>query len=128
MPDRIAQIVHQAPELRPETAVRAALARMLDAQVSAAPVVDDRGGLLGILSLKDCFRSALNAAYHERWTGTVAEHMSREPVSLDAGLDYTGAAEAFLEAPFRVYPVVENGRLLGMLSRSDLLAAFLKIS
>ena len=127
MPETIATLCRRdIPRLAPDTAVRAALEQMLSADVSAAPVLDAGGALLGVLSQKDCFRPALAAAYHQSWTGQVADHMTRGAVSLEGGTDLVTAAEAFLDQPFRVFPVTEAGQVIGLLDRADLLTAFLR--
>ncbi|WP_172293490.1 CBS domain-containing protein [Pseudoruegeria sp. HB172150] len=106
--------------------IREAIAALLDAGASAAPVTDPTGSLVGVLTQKDCFRSALNASYYQQWRGAVGDFMSKEPATLEAETDFVTAAEAFIEKPYRAYPVTDAGTLVGMLHRSDLLAAFLK--
>jgi CBS domain-containing protein len=112
--------------LTPDLPMREAITRLVRDNASVAPVLDTGGALVGILSQKDCFRPALHAAYYQQWTGTVADHMTREIVTLDAETDLIAAAECFLSQPFRAYPVTAGGQLVGLLHRSDLLAAFLR--
>ncbi len=112
--------------LDPATPMREAVAALVEGGHAAAPVVDDTGTLVGIVTQKDCFRAALNASYYQQWKGTVAEAMTPDVAVLEAETDYVTAAEAFLDSPFRVFPVVQAGRLVGMLRRSDLLKVFLK--
>ena len=112
--------------LRSDMAIREAVALLVDRQAPAAPVVDDTGVLIGILTQKDCFRSALNASYYQQWSGTVAEYMTADVRTLDAATDFVTAAEAFLDEPYRAYPVVRGDRLVGLLTRPDLLAVFLR--
>ena len=50
--------------------------------------------------------------------------MATEIVTLDADLDVYTAAAKFLEVPFRRFPVLQDGRLVGMITRVDLLRAF----
>ena len=114
------------PRLRPDMPIREAVARLVEGRIAAAPVVDDTDALVGILSQKDCFRSALNASYYQQWSGTVAEHLTRDVRAIDADTDIVTAAEMFLEFPYRTYPVLRDGQLVGLLARSDLLAVFLK--
>ena len=101
---------------------------LLDCKLSGAPVVEEADELVGMLTKKDCFKAALNAAYYNEWSGTVDQYMTRAPETLDAGLDIVSAAERFLATPYRRFPVVEDGRLVGLLSRSDLLRAFVQLS
>ena len=113
--------------LRPDLPMKQAVARLVDSGRSEAPVIDDDGRLLGILTQKDCFASALNSAYYQQWTGTVAQHMTETVETLDAATDIVSAAERFQALPFRAFPVTRDDVVVGMLSRADLLAAFLAL-
>ncbi|WP_180897954.1 CBS domain-containing protein [Martelella soudanensis] len=112
----------------PEMAIRRAVALMLESRAAGAPVIDDAGVLCGILTQKDCFRPTLQAGYYQEWKGTVGEYMSTEVVTLPASADLMTAAEAFLEHPHRIFPVVDGDRLVGLLRRSDVLAALVRLS
>ncbi len=114
--------------LPPGMEILHAVTLLLDRGVSGAPVVEETDELVGILTKKDCFKAALNAAYYKEWGGTVGQYMTRSPETLDIGLDIVSAAERFLATPYRRFPVVEDGRLVGLLSRSDLLRAFVELS
>ncbi len=109
--------------LTPETDILKAMKMLLDKGISAAPVIDDRGRLVGLLSKKDCLKVAFTASYHQEWGGTVADFMTHEVETVDAETDIVGAAEIFLNGPYRVFPVLRDGRLAGMISRHDILRA-----
>ncbi|WP_238364606.1 CBS domain-containing protein [Mesobacterium pallidum] len=113
--------------LAPETPMREAIARLTASGQPLACICDGTGELLGVLSPKDCFGAALNASYYRQWSGTVQDHMSQAVVGLPADLDIIAAAETFQSQPFRAYPVTEAGRLVGLLTREDLLRAFLDL-
>ena len=115
------------PTLTAETPIRRAVAVLVDAKTPAAPVLGDDGWLIGILTQKDCFRPALHASYHREWTGRVADHMSREVVSVEAGDEVIRVAEMFLDQPHRVFPVLDGARVVGLLRRSDVLALLTRI-
>jgi len=109
--------------LSPGTEILKALLALAENDISGAPVVDDRGILVGILTEKDCIRSALEATYHSGYGGLVADFMSREVVTVapDDGLVQT--AEQFLEMSYHRYPVLEDGALVGIISRRDIIKA-----
>lgn len=113
--------------LAPDMPIRRAVALLVEGRAAAAAVLDDSGALQGILTQKDCFRPALQASYYQEWTGTVADHMSRKVVSLPVGTDLISAAEAFMAHSHRVFPVLEGEKFMGMLRRSDLLAALVRL-
>lgn len=110
------------PTLTAETPIRRAVAILVNAKAAAAPVLDDEGGLVGILTQKDCFRPALHASYHREWTGHVADHMSPAVVSVSVEDEVIRVAEMFIEHPHRVFPVLDGDRVAGLLHRSDVLA------
>ncbi len=115
------------PSLSPGMSIRRAVALLVEGGHDAAPVLDDSGALIGILTQKDCFRPAVHASYYQEWSGTVADHMTRGAVTLEAGDDLMAAATAFADHPHRVFPVLDQGRPAGMLRRADVLAALLRL-
>jgi CBS domain-containing protein len=110
--------------LRPEMDILAAIDELVDRQVAAAPVVDENEKLLGVLTEKDCLRvlstSAYDAVYKE---GTVGDYMSTVKVVVEAHMDLFQTVKQFLSCNFPTLPVVQDGRLLGRLSRKELLRA-----
>lgn len=105
----------------PETEINRAMAILLDARISGAPVVDAKGDLLGVLSKKDCLKAALNASFFQEWGGAVSDYMSTKVEVLDPDMDLVKAAETFLASQYRRFPVVKDGRLVGQVSRCDIL-------
>ena len=109
--------------LTPDMEINRAMHLLIDKHISGAPVLDEAGNLVGMLSQKDCLKAALHASYYREWGDTVADYMSGNAQTLDAELDLVEAAEAFLASSFRRFPVMSEGRLVGQISRSDLLKA-----
>lgn len=116
------------PRLSPSMPIREAVATFARGHASAAPVIDGAGSLAGILTEKDCFRPMLNACYYQQWDGSVSDFMSRNVRALPVDLDFVSAAEEFLARSHRVYPVLRDGEVVGLLHRSDLFAAILALS
>ena len=109
--------------LDPGMEINRAMHVLLDKHLSGAPVVDDTGWPVGILSKKDCLKAALQASYWRDWGKTVADHMTREVETLPAEMDIVTAAEAFLASKYRRFPVMQEGKLAGQVSRADILRA-----
>jgi CBS domain-containing protein len=103
--------------------IHLAIKTLLDNRISGAPVVDERGDLVGVLSKKDCFKVAFSASYHKDWGGRVGDYMTAEVQTIDADTDIVEVAELFLKNPFRRYPVMSDERLVGQISRHDVLKA-----
>lgn len=109
--------------LTPDTTVVNAVAELLRHDLSGAPVLDDAGRLIGVITAKDCFRAALHSSYYQGAHEIVADYMTKDVETLDAGIDLVTAAQRFLDSDFRRFPVLEEGRLIGMIMRLDLLRA-----
>lgn len=107
----------------PDTDIHRAIRVLLKRHLSGAPVLDADGRLVGMLSKKDCLRVAFSASYHGAWAGRVAEYMRTEVETVPPDMDVVAAAELFLERAYRRFPVVDGDRLVGLISRHDVLKA-----
>ncbi len=108
---------------KPETDVLDAVHELVKHRIAGAPVVDDAGNLLGMLSELDCLKIALHAGYHGDWGGPVSEYMSDGVETVDGEMSIIDLAQVFLDTKFRRFPVVERNRLIGQISRRDVLRA-----
>lgn len=107
----------------PEMDVLDAIHQLLKHEMTGAPVVDHLGKVVGFLSEKDCLKVALNASYYEERGGRVSEFMTHNVTTLEGDATLTEAAEMFMTLPFRCYPVVSESKLIGQLSRRNVLKA-----
>nr|MBS0020984.1 CBS domain-containing protein [Gammaproteobacteria bacterium] len=111
----------------PHMDVLNAIQVLVEHRISGAPVVDETGNVVGILSQKDCLRVALEASYHGEWGGRVSEFMSRNAKTVEAETSILEVAEMFMKDEYRRYPVMEENRLIGQISRHDVLRALTTI-
>lgn len=109
--------------LKPDMEILRAVHILLEHGFGGAPVVDDSGRLVGILTEKDCMKVVLNAGYHSEYGGRVAEFMSREVVTMRPEDSIVEAAQRFLDQNFHRYPVVVDNELVGQISRRDVMRA-----
>lgn len=107
----------------PDDDIHAAVNVLLEERISGAPVVDRRGRLVGVLSKKDCFEVLYSSSYHQEWGGRVEDYMSRKVTTIESGTDIIRAADMFMSSAFRRFPIMKNGRMIGQISRADLLRA-----
>lgn len=107
----------------PQMDVLNAIQMLVEHRISGAPVVDETGNLVGILSQKDCLKVALDASYHGEWGGRVSEFMSRNAKTVEGETSILEVAEMFMNEEYRRYPVMEENRLIGQISRHDVLRA-----
>ena len=116
---------------------------MLDAGVSGLPVVDDDGYLLGVVTEADLVsRPAFGDRRHRsliamvdlltgdaRWAGkatalTAGELMTTGAITASPSENIRAAAQRMLDRRVKRLPVLDEGKLVGILSRRDLLHAF----
>jgi CBS domain-containing protein len=109
--------------LEPDTEILHAVHTLIRNDIAAAPVIDKDGALIGILTEKDCMRVVLNACYHSEYGGTVEDFMSTEVEVMSPEDSITDAARRFLDKRYHRYPVLDNNRLVGQISRRDVLRA-----
>ncbi|ERP92481.1 hypothetical protein Q670_09900 [Alcanivorax sp. P2S70] len=107
----------------PKQTVHEAIAILLENRISGAPVVDDKGALVGMFSESDCLKGALEATYHGTEIGLVSDYMTVDLQTVTGKTSILDAAEIFLADHRRRLPVVEDGKLVGQISRHDLLRA-----
>ena len=109
-------------------------------RVSAFPVLDDDGKVIGVVSEADLLcKEALIATmgglaarpgpYHDDFARaaavTAADLMTTPPVTITPGEPVTGAARLMYNARVKRLPVVsENGHLVGIISRADVLSVY----
>ena len=113
---------------KPDMDVLDAIHELLQNRIAGAPVVNDHGELLGMLSELDCLKIALNAGYYGDWGGPVADYMTPDVETVDADMSIIDLAQKFLKSGFRRFPVLRNNRLVGQISRRDVLRALSQLA
>lgn len=109
--------------LKPEMDVYRAIEILLSRGITGAAVVDDSDHLVGILSERDCLKLLLLGAYENLPSGRVADFMSPEVRTISSETDLFTVADFFTKNIYRRLLVVDNGRLVGQITRRDLLRA-----
>ena len=107
----------------PETDVLDAIHELLNHDVAGAPVTDNRGDLVGMLSELDCMKVALQAGYHSAYGGPVQDYMSEGVQTVNLDMSIVDLAQVFIDKKYRRFPVTDNNRLVGQISRRDVLRA-----
>jgi len=98
-------------------------------KISGTPVVDNNGKLVGMLSEADCMRVMLEGTYNNQpgGMGQVKDYMAVNVTTIDIKTTLLEAAFNFAHSKYKRFPVLENNRLVGQLSRSDVLKAISKL-
>jgi len=110
----------------PETLMPDAIRALQEYGISGAPVVDAEGNLVGMLSELDCIRAVMEQTGQSDETGVdgqVADYMTGNPDRVAHDADLTEVAQLFMQQGRRRLPVVRGGKLVGQISRRDILRA-----
>lgn len=140
----VADLMKQpALTVRPETTLMDAARIMLANRFSGLPVVDAAGQLVGMVTEDDLLRraeldteggeptwlktiffpSATAADYVRAHGRRVEEVMSRRPVTVTKETPLAEVTDLMHDKHIKRLPVIENGRVIGVISRADILAA-----
>jgi CBS domain-containing protein len=143
-PQRIASTVRrEVPLLRDDECVRDAVRQIIENDVPALPVVDDRGRLLGIFGEREFIGAlfpgylktlgyagfiprSLDEALEKRATcldERVAKHMNTDHIDVGEDFSDTELAEIFLHHRVLIIPIVDGGRVSGIVTREDFFRA-----
>ena len=109
--------------LSPQLALAEALDRLQQAQQSGLPVLDDQKRLIGFLSEQDCIPSLLTGSYHCDSRTRVEDLMSRTPLSVKPDDSILDLARQMTGAKPKVYPVLEEGKVVGLINRRQVMQA-----
>ena len=132
-------LVREAPRVHEDDPVEVAVKAMLASDLPAVPVVDREGGLAGVFGERE-FMEALFPGYFgqlksasfvrrtldealEKRADCMAEqvgtHLFTEHVEVEGDASDSQIVETFLHHPVLVLPVCEDGRVIGVITRSD---------
>ncbi len=112
----------------PDTDVLDAVHTLVVKRIAGAPVGDDEGSLVGMLSEFDCMKVVLDASYYGNSGGPVSDYMTTNTKTVDAQMNIIDLAQEFIETKFRRFPVLDGNRLVGQISRRDVLRALQEIA
>lgn len=96
-------------------------------RLPGAPVVDASDRLIGFISEQDVMGRVLDSIYHDDEAPLVRELMRQDVLTTTPNKSITDLAQEMLGAKPKVYPVVEQQRLVGIVTRRDILMALLTI-
>ena len=88
------------------------------------PVVNKDGDLKGVISDKDLLRLLYRKRQED---GTVKDYMTREVVCFEENDSLKDICESLMNNVFRRVPILSKGKLVGIVSRSDLMRFMLKL-
>lgn len=114
----------------PRDGLHQTMERMHERRIRHMPVIGEDGKLIGIISDRDLRRPegidhpGVAGFYALDNTMKVQEAMTRKPVTVEASHSIDEALRLFIDRKYGTLPVLDQGKLVGVLSPIDLLRAF----
>ncbi|MCW3174226.1 CBS domain-containing protein [Shewanella subflava] len=109
--------------LKANMSIAVAVEKLLTSNRPGAPVIGEQGELVGFLSQQDCLAVMLKSSYHCDLTSTVKDCMRTEVLSVGPQDSMLHLAEQMTGAKPKIYPVVDQGKVIGAITRQDVLKA-----
>jgi len=91
---------------------------MVANNITGLPVIDGSGRLVGVVTEKDVLTLLYNVEDHP---GRVADFMTREVVAFEEDTELITVAENLCRSHFRRVPILDQGKLVGIVSRKDVI-------
>jgi CBS domain-containing protein len=124
---RVAELMQQrVVTVETDRSVRDALVMLSEDHISALPVTDRTGRMVGVVSSSDILTAEAEGAPlggPELEATTVADLMTPRPITISPEADVKDAAQQMLYADVHRLFVTEEGRLVGVISTSDIVRA-----
>ena len=109
--------------LSPDMDAFEAIDLLLKYRISGAPVVDQERTYLGVFSERCCMSFLVEGAYQQLPSIQVYAYMDTNAQTIDEERDILSIAQIFLNTHARRLPVLRDGKLVGQISRRDVLSA-----
>lgn len=126
----------------PEASLKEVAQTLMDGRISGLPVVDESGAVVGVVSEADIVGKEAGAPHERSLIGrlvhgdvdaarlearTVAEAMTSPAITIRENREVAEAARIMTEKEVNRLPVLDDdGRLVGIVTRADLVRAFLR--
>ncbi|WP_026971138.1 CBS domain-containing protein [Aliagarivorans marinus] len=105
----------------PETSISDISHALVESGQLGAPVVNQHKQLVGWVSERDCLVQMLQAGYYCDQTALAKDLMKPEVLSVSPETSILDLARQMTDDKPKVYPVVENQRIIGLIDRSMVL-------
>lgn len=104
--------------------------QLIKHRISGGPVIDDHRCVIGVISEGDCIKQISESRYYNMpmEDTSIEKYMSKNVDTISPDINLFDAAHQFLVSKRRRFPVVENKKIVGVVSQKDILrtALYLK--
>ncbi|PDH46231.1 MAG: inosine-5-monophosphate dehydrogenase [Flavobacteriales bacterium MED-G15] len=113
----------------PNETIHEVMQKFIKYRISGGPVVDHKGDLIGVISEADCMKEVSESRYFNLpiLDKNVSKFMTAEVDTIDASKTIFEAASKFFKTSRRRFPVLDKDKLVGQISRKDIVIATLNM-
>lgn len=113
----------------PDLKIVEAMQILVTKNISGAPVVDENDHLLGMISEGDCMKKIANSRYYNIPLNdqVVKEYMESIVETIEGDNNIFDVAHMFCTSRRNRFPVMESDKVIGQISRKDILKAALEM-
>ena len=114
---------------KPEETIHEVMKKFIKYRISGGPVVNEKGDLIGVISEADCMKEVSESRYFNMpiLDKSVSNFMTTNVDTIDASKTIFEAASNFFKTSRRRFPVMEKNKLVGQISRKDIVIATLNM-
>jgi len=109
--------------LHPEDDLFEVMSLFVRNKISGAPVVDQNGKYLGVFTERTSIKLLIDAAQRGTPTNQIAKFVDSDAVTVSPHTGLLSIAQMLMTTEYRRLPVLDHGRVIGLISRRDVLKA-----
>ncbi len=106
-----------------DMSLSAALEKVIKSEFLGGPVLDERRKVIGFLSEQDLLDKLVKVSYYCQDSYQVKDCMTTEVLSVDSDMPIIELAEKMIIGKPKAYPVIDEGKLVGLITRRAVLQA-----
>jgi CBS domain-containing protein len=114
---------------KPNETIHEVMSKFIKYRISGGPVVNEKGDLIGVISEADCMKEVSESRYFNLpiLDKSVSKFMTRKVDTIEASKTIFEAASYFFKTSRRRFPVLDKEKLVGQISRKDIVIATLNM-
>ena len=114
---------------KPNETIHEVMSKFIKYRISGGPVVNEKGDLIGVISEADCMKEVSESRYFNLpiLDKSVSKFMTTKVDTIEASKTIFEAASYFFKTSRRRFPVLDNEKLVGQISRKDIVIATLNM-
>ena len=116
-------MIDKPPSIKCGESLDGAVEKLIQHKLLGLPVVDEKKQVLGFLSEQDCIHTMLISSYHCEESRSVDDIMSHQVLTVGPNESIIDVAQRMGKEKPKSYPVVSEGKLIGLLTRNNILQA-----